>query len=553
MTEPLPPTPRSGGAAAVALGILSSRLIGIVREQALARFFGVGPHADVFRAALRAPNVLQNLLGEGTLSAAFIPIYSRMLEEGRREEAGRFAGAIFGLLLAAAATLSLLGVLLARPIVAVLAAGFLQDRGGPVDRYELTVQAVRIIFPMTGLLVLSAWALGVLNSHRRFLLSYFAPVLWNAAIISALLWVGGLRDAETFSLAALDRLLFAACWGAVLGGLLQFLVQLPTVAREMRGFRVSLSARVPGVREALAAFAPVVAGRGVVQLASYLDLFLAALLAQGAVSALGYGQTLYTLPISLFGMSVAAAELPEMARLRREGGSMTGDLLARVRRSMRQIAFLNVPTLAGFLAFGFLLVGALYRFRSGRFGVEDNWLVYLVLCGYTVGLIPTTTSRLLQNTFYALGDTRSPARIAVARVALAAALGYPLMRWLDGIPVAAIAGTAEGDRLRLGAVGLALASGAASWLELLLLRRALAPSIPGPLVPWRDLGRMTLLALAAAVPAALVWWALPPLHVALQALAVVGVYALGYLLLARVTGAEELGFWLGRFGRRLRT
>lgn len=547
-----PVSPRTGGAVAVALGILSSRLIGLVREQALARFFGVGPHADVFRAAMRAPNVLQNLLGEGTLSAAFIPIYSRMLDEGRREEAGRFAGAIFGLLLAAAATLSLLGVLLAEPIVAVLAAGFLKDRGGAVDRYELTVQAVRIIFPMTGILVLSAWALGVLNSHRRFLLAYFAPVLWNAAIISALLWVGGLRDAETFSLAALERLLFAACWGAFAGGLLQFLVQLPTVAREMRGFRFSLSTRVPGVRQALAAFAPVVAGRGVVQLASYLDILLASLLVEGAVSALGYGQVLYTLPISLFGMSVAAAELPEMARLRREGGSVAGELLPRVRRSMRQIAFLNVPTLAGFLAFGFLLVGALFRFRSGRFDVEANWLVYLVLCGYTVGLVPTTTSRLLQNTFYALGDTRSPARIAVARVVLAAALGYPLMRWLDDIPVAAVAGTIEGDRLRLGAVGLALASGLASWLELLLLRRALARSVPGPLVPWRELGRMTLLAAAAALPAALVWWALPPVHVAIQALAVVGTYALGYLVLARLTGAEELELWLGRLGRRLR-
>jgi len=549
-TEPGQPaaTPRTGGAATVALGILSSRLIGLVREQALARFFGVGPHADVFRAAMRAPNVLQNLLGEGTLSAAFIPIYSRMLEEGRRDEAGRFAGAVFGLLLAASATLSLLGVLLARPIVALLAAGFLQDRGGAVDRYELTVAAVRIIFPMTGVLVLSAWALGVLNSHRRFLLSYFAPVLWNAAIIAALIWVGGLRDADTFSLAALDRLLFAACWGALLGGLLQFLVQLPTVAREMRGFRLSLSTRVPGVRQALSAFAPVVAGRGVVQLASYLDLFLAALLAQGAVSALGYGQTLYTLPISLFGMSVAAAELPEMARLRREGDDSA--LLPRVRRSMRQTAFLNVPTFAGFLAFGFLLVGALFRFRSGRFGVEDNWLVYLVLCGYTVGLLPATLSRQLQNTFYALGDTRAPARIAAARVALSAAMAYPLMRWLDGIQVAAVAPIGDtGGVLRLGAVGLALASGVASWLELLLLRRALARSAPGPVVPWRELGRMAVLAAAAAVTAALVWWALPPVHVALQALAVLGTYAAGYLLLARMTGAEELGFWVGRLRR----
>src|SRR5215204_3391659 len=126
MTEPIPPASippqagKTGGAAAIALGILSSRLIGFVRERAYAHFLGVGPHMDVLRVAFRAPNAIQNLLGEGTLSASFIPIYSRMLEEGREEEAGRFAGAVFGLLLAAAAAFSLLGVLFARPLVAIL-------------------------------------------------------------------------------------------------------------------------------------------------------------------------------------------------------------------------------------------------------------------------------------------------------------------------------------------------------------------------------------------------------------------------------------------------
>ena len=548
MTEPLSPASvapqagRSGGAATVALGILSSRLIGFVRERAYAHFLGVGPHMDVLRVAFRAPNVIQNLLGEGTLSAAFIPIYSRMLEEGRQEEAGRFAGAVFGLLLAAAAAFSLLGVLLAEPIVAVLAAGFVRETG-PVDRFELAAAAARIVFPMTGLLVLAAWALGVLNSHRRFFLPYFAPIVWNAAIIGALVWAASAPDQGQSR-----RLLFAVCWGGLLGGLLQFLIQLPAVAREMRGgFRLSFSTRVPGVREALAAFAPVVAGRGVVQLSGYLDIFLASWLIVGAPSILTYAQTPYMLPVSLFGMSVAAAELPELSRLGRGGG--TEALLARVRRSLRQMAFLNVPTCVGYLAFGYLIIGLLLR--TGSFGETDNWLVYLALCGYTVGLVATTSSRLLQNTFYALGEARTPARIAVWRVALSTVLAVPLMFLLDRVAVTDLV-RAEGDPLRLGAVGLALGSGVAAWLELLLLRRAAARSAPGTLVPWKDLGRMTLLALAAALPAALVWWAVPPLHVAVQALAVVGVYALGYLLLARITGAEELGFWLGRFGRRLR-
>src|SRR5690606_27665056 len=129
-------------------------------------FFGVGAHADVLQVAFRGPNLLQNLLGEGTISAAFIPIYSRMIEEGRAEDAGRFAGAVFGLLLAVASALSLIGILLAEPIVAIFTPGFLDDASKvaagqlPIDRYALAAQAVRIMFPMTGILVLSAWCLG---------------------------------------------------------------------------------------------------------------------------------------------------------------------------------------------------------------------------------------------------------------------------------------------------------------------------------------------------------------------------------------------------------
>jgi putative peptidoglycan lipid II flippase len=540
--------PARGGAALVAAGILSSRIVGLLRTAAFARYFGVGPHVDVLNMALRAPNFLQNLLGEGTLSAAFIPIYSRLIHEGRREEAGRFAGAVFGLLAATAGGLALLGVIFARPITSVLAMGFLGDaKNTVVDRFDLTVAAVRIIFPMTAFLVLSAWALGVLNSHRRFFLPYFAPVAWNAAIIAALVWAGPGRSAGD-----LDRLLFAACWGALAGGLLQLLVQLPQVARLLRGFRLSASTRVPGVREALGAFGPVLAGRGVVQLAGYLDVFLAGFLAAGAVGALGYAQTLYLLPIGLFGMSVAAAELPEMSRLRREGGAeaVARELLPRVRRSLRQMAFLNVPTFLGYLAFGFLLVGAL--FRRGKFGVQDNWLVYLVLCGYTLGLLASTSSRLLQNTFYALGETRAPARIAAIRVAVSAALGGALMVLLDRVSVPSLVEvrTAEAP-LYLGAVGLALASGVGAWLELLLLRGALARRAPGQFLPVQEMAKMLGLALAASVPAGLLWWLLPPLPVLARGLLVVGSYGLVYLLLARLVMPEELGVWLGRFGRRL--
>jgi putative peptidoglycan lipid II flippase len=549
-----PPQARSrGGAAMVFAGILLSRLMGLVREGAFARYFGVGPHQDALTAAMRVPNVLQNLLGEGVLSASFIPIYSGLLAEGKEKEAGRFAGAIFGLMLAAAAGIALLGNLLARPVVVLLAPGFLGDAAKvaagtmTVDRFALTVAGVRILFPMAGFLVLSVWALAILNSHRRFFLPYVAPVLWNAAMIAALVFAARQLTPGAQEPAALVHLFYAACWGGFAGGLLQFLVQLPGVMRVTQGFRLSFSTRVPGVRQALAAWGPAVAGRGVVQLAGYIDLFLATQLATGATSADRLAQLFYLLPISLFGISVAASELPELSRLRGEGAAPA--LLARVRRALRYVAFLNVPTVVGYLAFGYLVVGL---YRGGRFGVADNWLVYLVLCGYSTGILATTTSRLLQNTFYALGDTRSPARIAAIRVGTSVLVAVPLMLWLDRYPLSAVVGSLPGSTFRLGSVGLSLASGFGAWMELYQLRRALKKRLPDFELPWREDARMVLIALAAAVPGAAVWWLLPPLHPILKAIVVLGVYGVSYLLAARLAGVEEVEAFVGGLRRRLK-
>ncbi|MFP3939747.1 MAG: murein biosynthesis integral membrane protein MurJ [Thermoanaerobaculia bacterium] len=534
----------------VAAGILLSRLMGFARQRAVAHYFGVSGWADVLVFALRAPNLLQNLLGEGTLSASFIPVYSRMLAEGRREEAGRLAGAVFGLLLALAAALALLGVLFAEPIVAVLASGFLREGEAAVDRYPLAVAAVRITFPMTGFLVLHAWALGVLNSHRRFFLPYVAPVLWNAAIVAFLVGAGQLLvaggvggpDARIAGVTR-DRLLIAACIGALVGGALQFLVQVPLVFRVLSGFRLTLSTRVEGVRATLRAVGPVVAGRGGVQLGSYLDVWLATLLVQGAVAALGFAQLLYTLPISLFAMSVAAAELPELSRLGEDGESGR-----RVERSLGQIAFLVVPTAVGYLLFGYLLAGAV--FRTGSFGAGSTVLVYLVLVAYTVGLPASAASRLFQNAFFALGDTRTPAVVVLQRVLLAAAVAVPAMFALDRAAVPELVPGAAEEGLRLGAVGLAVGSVAGAWYELVRLLRALERRGRPVRVPWRRLAAMAGIAAAAAAPASLLWYALPDLHPVAAAAPVLGAYAGLYLGAARLAGLPELGLWLGRLGRR---
>jgi putative peptidoglycan lipid II flippase len=280
----------------VASGILLSRIVGFVRMRVFAHYFGLQSDvADAFNLAIRIPNFLQNLFGEGALSASFIPVYAALLSRGERREADRVAGAVASLLALTVALLVLAGVLWTPALVTLIAPGF------EGEKRALTISLVRVLFPSAGLLALSAWCLGVLNSHRRFILSYAAPVVWNAAMIVVLLVYG-----PSTALPALAVLL---AWGSVAGATMQFLVQVPFVLHVAPHleFRLSLSS---GVRRVITNFLPALVSRGVLQISAYIDTLLASLLPTGAVTGLANAQTLYTLPVSLFGMSVAAAELP---------------------------------------------------------------------------------------------------------------------------------------------------------------------------------------------------------------------------------------------------
>jgi putative peptidoglycan lipid II flippase len=529
----------SGGSFVVAGGILLSRLTGLVRERVFAQYFGTSLYADVFRAGLRMPNVLQNLLGEGTLSASFIPVYSELLEQGRQREAGRVAGAIFALLLAVAGALALIGVLLAPVLVSVFLPGF------SGERRELSIAVTRILFPMTGVLVLSAWSLGILNSHRRFFVPYVAPVLWNAAMIATLVTLGGTLSP--------DRLVVALAWGALGGGALQFLVQLPWVLRLERELRVAWGTRLAGVREAITNAGPAILGRGVVQVSGWIDMVLASFLATGAVAAIGYAQVLYMLPVSLFGMSVAAAELPELSRQR---GEAAGVLRARTRAALERVAFYVVPSFIGFVALGDVIVAAMYQ--TGEFDRFDTVVVYLTLCGYACGLLATTASRLLASTYFALRDTRTPARCAAVRVAIAAVLGAVLMLQFEPIaPLGAggpslgpgVMGEARVGGQPLGAVGLALGAGIAAWIELVLLRRALVPRI-GSVASGAGLW---LKMFGAAAAGAVAGWGirllLPELHPVAAAALILSGFLAAYFGTSALAGIREARVIVSRLPR----
>ncbi len=505
----------------VGAGVLLSRLAGFVRERVFAHYLGSSMAADALRAALRAPNVLQNLFGEGSLSASLIPVYSRLLAEGREEEARRTARTVGTLLALLALLLSALGVLAAPLLVDVFTPGF------SGERRDLTVRLVRILFPGTGLLVLSAFCLGILNSHRRFFLPYAAPVLWNGAIIAALALAGARTDAAGIAV--------WAAWGAVAGSLLQLAVQLPRVAKLVGSLRPSLDTRSEHVRTIFRNFLPSVGSRGVTQVSSWVDQVIASFLPAGAVAMLGYAQTLYTLPISLFGMSVSSAELPELS-----SGLDPAKLRERLDAALRRVAFLVVPSAVAFALLGDRVVALV--FQTGAFGAEDVRIVWTVLAGSAVGLLAMTLGRLYASAFWALHDTRTPLRFALVRVALSAALGGGL--------------AFGGPRLlgldpRLGLAGLTLGSGLAGWLEMLLLRRALNRRVGKTGLPASFSLRVWGAALggaAAGFGAKLLGAGLGPV---LLGAIVCGVFATAYGALALLFRLPEASALAGTIRRRL--
>ena len=226
-------------AAQVAAGIFLTRDL---RERLFAYYFGnASVAADAFRAALRIPNAIRNLLGEGTLSASFIPVYAALSQRADRRAARALAGAVLALLLLATGALAGIGIVFAPGITTLIAKGF------DAPRRELTITLVRILFPMTGLMVVSAWCLGVLNTHRRFFLPYAAPALWNIAGIVAMVAAGTWFANLALPLdRQLHRLALALAWGTVAGSLLQIAVQLPACWRLLGGIALRASVAPEG-------------------------------------------------------------------------------------------------------------------------------------------------------------------------------------------------------------------------------------------------------------------------------------------------------------------
>jgi putative peptidoglycan lipid II flippase len=521
------PAQRGGAALLVAAGILLSRIAGLIRQRVLGYYLATSPAADAYTAALRIPNFLQNLLGEGVLSASFIPVYAALRGRGEEAQARRVAGAVAGLLCVVTGALALIGVAATPWLVDLIAPGFTGDTRA------LAIVLVRIFFPGISLLVLSAFCIGVLNSHHRFFLSYAAPVVWSAAIIAALI-----LGAHAGPPGDQARIAIWAAWGAVAGGALQLFVQLPSVLRLLgKGARLSLGRGDLQVAEIVRNFLPVVAGRGVVQLSAYVDMLIASWMPSGTVAAFGYAQTIYLLPVSLFGMAVSAAALPSMSA----DAQVRDKLHAQTEAGLRAIAFPVVPTVAAFLALGDVICAAL--FQTGNFRASDTRYVWLFLIGSTVGLLAATLARLYSSAFYALRDTRTPLRYATVRVTLTGTLGAFCALWLPAL---------LHIDARYGAVGLTGSAGIAGWIEFALLRRGVGARIGECHLPRGLLPRLWGSAALAAGAAVLVKLAIPAVHPVPRAAVVLGVFGVVYLACTLALGVAEASQAMARIRRILR-
>ncbi|HEX8632790.1 MAG TPA: murein biosynthesis integral membrane protein MurJ [Pyrinomonadaceae bacterium] len=519
----------------VGAGILLSRIVGLVRQRVFAYYFGNSFAKDAFDAAFRIPNFLQNAFGEGALSASFIPVYANLLARGDDEEADHVAGAVFTLLALVTSVLVLGGVLATPYLINIIAPGF---EGA---RQELTLRLVRIFFPGAGLLVLSAWCLGVLNSHRRFFLSYTAPIIWNFAIIAALVGFGGWQSggqmlSEEFG----ARLALMAAWGSVIGSALQFAVQLPTVFSLIKRLRLTLDFASTHLRTVVRNFLPVFVSRGVIQISAFVDQLLASYLPIGAVSALTFAQSIYTLPVSLFGMSVSAAELPAMSSATGSVEEVAELLRGRLAGGLRQIAFYIVPSAMAFIALGDIIVGVLYR--TGRFTDSDVLYVWGIIAGSATGLLASTLGRLYSSTYYALHDTRTPLRFAVLRILVSIGLGILFALYLP---------PALGIDARWGVAGLTVASGLAGWVEFFLLRRTLNRRIGQTGLSFAYISKLWLAALLSAVVA----WGIKLLigrrHPLILAALILVPYGLLYFAITTLFKLPEARTVVGRFTRFL--
>jgi len=445
----------------VSVSTLASRILGYLRDMLIARFFGAGLVADAFFVAYRIPNLLRQLLGEGALSASFIPVFSEYLTTKPKEEAKRLARISGLLLLTILSILTILGIIFSPIIVRIVAPGFIRNP----EKLSLTITLTRILFPFMVAVGLAALALGILNSLHRFIIPALAPCMLSISEIFFILLICPLMERPIIGLAL----------GVMAGGFAQFFFQLPSMVKE--GFvlparrklgtflespavysknlaknsiilwkRWTSTLNHPGVKKIGILMLPAALGLSVTQVNTFVDTICASVLREGSVTALYYANRLMQLPLALFGTAIATVALPMMSKS--VAATNMDELKDTISLGLRMILFTIVPASVGLIILGKPIISLL--FERGRFTSQATELTNWALLFYSTGIVAYAGVKVVASAFYSMQDTRTPVKIASIAMVTNIVLNLILMRFLE-----------------VG--GLALATAIASFLNLSIL------------------------------------------------------------------------------------
>jgi len=490
----------------ISIATMASRLLGVAREMVLARVFGASADAsmDAFNVAFRVPNLVRDLFAEGAMTAAFVPTFSRTLNQDGREAAWRLGNLVINALLIVTTVLVVLGIVFADPITRLLAAtdftppilrllgfdvapsaaaGFAKFEG----KLELTVQLTQIMMPFLTTIAVAVAMMGMLNSMNRFFVPALSPAMFNVATIACAFAL--VPYMPRFGLEPIVGIAIAA----VLGGLGQIAVQWPSLRREGFRYRPALDFADSGLREILRLMGPGTLGLAAVQINVVVNTSLAATQEQGAVSWLQYAFRLMYLPIGLFGVSIATAALPDLSR--QASDTDKSAMRTTLSSALRMMLMLNVPATVGLVVLAHPIVELILE--HGRFMPTDTTATAQALMFYAPGLLGYSAVKITSPSFYALRDSRTPVIISIASVMLNLALNLVLVGVMGyrglalGTAIAAVfnalallallgrrIGGLEGARIATALLKIMIAS-AVMGAAALLMSRWLEAAVPG--------------------------------------------------------------------------
>jgi putative peptidoglycan lipid II flippase len=467
----------------ISIATMTSRVLGLVRDQVMAYLFGAGNAVDAYNVAFRIPNLVRDLFAEGAMSAAFVPTFTRYLTRDGRAAAWRLGSNVINALVLTTAVLVVAGFVFTEPLVTL----FAEDYGEVPGKLELTMLLTRIMLPFLTLVAVAAAVMGMLNSLNRFFVPALSPAMFNVgSILCVLLLAPVLPGIGLPPIAAMAI-------GALVGGLGQLLIQWPPLRREGFRYRPYLDIHDPGLRQVLVLMGPGTIGLAATQINVFVNTVLATGEGTGAVSWLNYAFRLMYLPLGIFGASIATAAIPAVAR------HAAADDLPGMRREvangLSMMLLLNVPASVGLIVLARPIVAML--FERGAFTAGDTDATAAALMCYAVGLSGYSAVKIASPTFYALHESRTPVAVSSASVLVNVGLNLLLVRYFGYLGLAAGTsitallnasvmlallrrrlGGLEGRRLASVAVRALIASGvmgAAAWLA----SRELVARVPG--------------------------------------------------------------------------